>query len=44
VHAARMGHQKRRGVTVRDSQIVQIRDYRSGLGKCKTPIELKTIS
>ena len=43
VHAAGMGHQKRGGVTVRDSQIVQIRNYSGCLGKGKTQIELKTI-
>ncbi len=43
VHAAGMGHQERRGVAVGDSQIIQIRDYRGSLGKCKTQVELKAI-
>jgi hypothetical protein len=43
VGAAGMGHQKRRGVAIGDSQIMQVRDYRSGLGKRKTLVELKTI-
>ena len=44
VHAAGMSHQKRGGVTVRDPQIVQIRNHCGCLGKGKTQIELETIS
>ena len=43
VHAAGMGHQKRRGVAVGDSQIMQVSDDGGGLGKRKTLVELKTI-
>ncbi len=35
VGAAGMGHQKRRGVAIGDSQIMQVRDYRGGLANVK---------
>jgi hypothetical protein len=44
VHTAGMSHEEWRGVTVSDSQIVQIRNYSGGLGECKTQIELEAIS
>jgi hypothetical protein len=44
MHAAGMSHEERRGVTVGDPQIVQIRNYSGCLGECKTQIELEAIS